>query len=575
VYPLRDLALPAGFDTPVYLWSARVAAAAGLGSPALQPRPATYGLLAVLFTGPGSDGTAVAAAIPALVVVAGLAAAALAAAVFGSRPSAVAVTALVVSLSLTRLGLGYLSTALFLGLFVAAVAVLIAGLGGGRASAGVAAGLAAAAALAHPRLALIVPAIGACVVPTLVLWRRHVPGWAEAAIRVGVVIGVASIAIGLTLALAPSAPMDTSVDAGLQRLGLAHALLPIRRSQLVGLLPGFLAWALAAVLVVDRLIRRREPDDVPSAPLVFWGTAVGWVVVTGAAGLALLSGVSIPAHRLLWICVPLPLVVGVAAGMLFRGGPSRSRWTTLASVAAPVAVLAIVALAHALPWRTARPTLTPERAAELTRAAETLDQPGAAGVVLMAGRSPLPVLFDRLNWLRAIVPADDVDAVAAFPGTAAELAGGGPGPTHNAAVDRVTSDLADGARAEVADGSTSFEEADEPTAGPIAPDVTVDPWLVVVIAPLLVLGFAAIGLGWTRWALPGAPAQVGVGVTPALGLGALALAAVAVDLAGIRLSGVGAVLALALAAVPGWVLWLVVASRREGAQTTETVRRGD
>jgi hypothetical protein len=76
--------------------------------------------------------------------------------------------------------------------------------------------------------------------------------------------------------------------------------------------------------------------------------------------------------------------------------------------------------------------------------------------------------------------------------------------------------------------------------------------------------FAGAGLGWTLAARARLGAFAVVALAPAIGLAAVALAGLAVDRAGVRLTAPGAALALALAAGPGYLALLVGWRRSPG-----------
>src|SRR5205814_8602743 len=88
----------------------------------------------------------------------------------------------------------------------------------------------------------------------------------------------------------------------------------------------------------------------------------------------------------------------------------------------------------------------------------------------------------------------------------------------------------------------------DPGAGPLSP------WEPVWLGPALLLLFWAVGLRWSRLALPRSGVLIRVALAPAMGVAALSLASIAADAAGLRLGQAGGWVALAIALVAPWLI---------------------
>lgn len=593
IYPWRGLTVPIGYDTPVYLWSSRYAATFGLDAPGLLSRPGSFGTGATLLgLMPVGDATVVAVLQVAVIVVAALAAAAFSATVFGARAMPMAITALVVALFLTPLAMGFLSAAMFLALFTAGLAVLVRSVNGAVRSAVVAGALFTAAALSHPYLSLVGVVVVASIVGGVAVRRRDLPTWRHIAWRATTVLAISAGVVLLILwKVAPAAtPLDTSADAALRRLGLSSFVTFGFRRQTLEHLPVFLFMLLSGLVVLDRLMARQDPTASASArTTMFWAACVGWTAVSVASVLALAARIPIPAHRLLWMCLPLPILLGVVASKLFRSSDPfepPNGWVRAARVAAPIAVLGVFAVAHLLQWRQVEPTISEAEAEALARIGEALEErSGSSGAILVAGDVQMLQMMDQLNWMRALAPPEDLLGVGVFPGHPGDLYGDGPQPTGNETQDRVAADYAARARSTLDDEpviavsaaieAAAFADARQVDgAQPLGDEVLLlpqrpgtettsipepdpaevplpQPWSIPLLAPLLVFALAAGGAGWTRWSLPASAGLEWIALSPAVGLAALSLSSILVDTVGFRLGSRGWLLALLIAVVPG------------------------
>jgi hypothetical protein len=602
VYPWRGFRLPIGFDAPVYLWSGLRAAAFGLDDGMLVPRPGAFGLAATLSSSPLPDMTSVASLLIAVVVAAALAAAAWVASTFGARLALAVSVTLAVTFFLTPLANGYLSAGLFLASFTAAVTVLAAATERTWRTTILVAMLLTAAGLGHPLFAVIGVPILATVVAALFLFRGTVPRWRVALAQVvaaGIIAGAVTL-LAVVVLLDPGAgSADTSADAALSRLGGTGQLTIFRRHQLEAELAPFLFLVLGAVLAIDRAleVRNQVPGGSARPRLLFWAIAVGWFAILGAGTIALLAGVPIPVHRILWVLLPPVLVVVVAGHVVPRTGRPGpgTRWDLVVRSVVPIVIVTIFAVSHGVLWRRLQPTVTSEQASVLSRLEAGLRQvvPEDVPVVVLGGdRVPVLDLFDLLNWARALMSPGRMESVWVYPGGPDAWLDGDPTRTGDRFRDAIVADYAgriaglrDRAPVVVAAGAIDVASADRAreisgtrrfgadavllpprrgdrvrALGSAGAATLMAPWSVVLGAPLLLAAFGAIGLGWTSWSLRGRPALVRFGLAPAVGAAMLMVASVVVDLVGVRLGSGGWVVAVVLAILPGGVL--AIASRR-------------
>jgi hypothetical protein len=594
IYPWRGFTVPIGLDTPVYLWSAQHAAAFGLDAGGLLGRLGAFGAVATLLEVlPVGDLTVIAAAQVALIVVAALAAAAFTATTFGAHVVLMTGITVLVALFLTPLAYGYLSASMFLASFTAGLAVLVRSAQETWRSVVLAGALFTAGALSHPLFVTIGLPVVMGVIGVLALRRRTLASWRPAVGRVAVAL---AFAVGATLlilfAVTPDLPpLDTSADAALRRLGADSNTVISRRQALKVVLPQFLFLLLAGLLVLDRFLRKPDPSaDAATRGTVFWSACAGWVVVSGAGILALAAGLPVPAHRLLAVCLPPTLVVGVAMTRLFRSdrSPLVGRWAGVARVAAPIAVLMVFGSVHALQWREAEPTITAPEARFLARLGSGLERsPEATGAILLAGdTAPLTEMIDELNWMRSWIAPNRLNDVSVFPGGPGSLYGDGPEPLGARFHDPVVADYVAHVRSVLDAGSVVAAAAPiDPSAMAEARDVNgarsfgddavllparsgqravvvtrpdevrlLSPWTVPLWAPALVVGLALVGIGWVRWSMPKRPLLERVALSPAVGLAALSLASALVDIAGLRLGSGGSLVAALIGLVPGALL---------------------
>src|SRR4029453_5892718 len=109
-----------------------------------------------------------------------------------------------------------------------------------------------------------------------------------------------------------------------------------------------------------------------------------------------------------------------------------------------------------------------------------------------------------------------------------------------------------------------------PRAPPLPPAYTsvgagpLSPWLPVWLGPLLVGALGGVGWPWVVATPPGATPPSRAGVAPSVGIAALSLSAIVADAMGLRLDGMGAVVAVLLAVGTG--VLALAASRLRGRE---------
>jgi hypothetical protein len=342
--------------------------------------------------------------------------------------------------------------------------------------------------------------------------------------------------------------------------------------------------------------------------LVVWTALVGVAVAVHLLGLR-----AVPAHRFLTLALPLPILAfegalflgSVVAGDRPRSAPGPagttvSPWRRWAGGTLVAALLAAGAAQGGGAWLDIRPTYDPRKVAEGAQVAAYLEAAGipkdrtVVVVVEDPGSNPdfgVPLMA---HTLRTQLPAERMAHTHLYVGDPERYLAG-----EVTVLRRPGSDLRDGvawrfmrdlrpllgeppvAVITPAYNITFFERwrSGHPDSR-VAPDVAVvsgprldrplssvrsdaderlDAVGLAVVTLLAGLVLAGAGLGWTL--AIAARARLGtfpaMSLAPAAGLAAVALAGLAVDRAGVRLTGSGAALALALAAGPGYLALLL------------------
>lgn len=577
-YALDGSAFPLGPDAPVYLWWIRLTAHEGLS--AVGHRPGVPALALALRGALGLSEVQVVAALEgALGVATGLAAAALVR--LGADRSdqedlpAWALAGLLAGTFAVHLAAGYLANLAFAAAFLAAGALLVSG----SRPAGVgAAAVLGAGGLAHPLFFLV--GAGVLVLAGALAWHRH----REEATRLALagLGGGAVCGLGLLAMLAGPGPLevDTSKDGFLRRAGLAAELRGVYLDRFLRRWARYVQWA-SVPLALGGLGRARG---------ALGRLLLAWVVVTaGGVGVALATGLG-PADRFVTFGFAVPILAALGLVRLARALERRRAIAVVTAGGLAAAMLAGSWIA----WDRQEPFLSELELARATAAARWIAAaPSGTALVFPVDQPGAPVTFlatRAANVIRAAVPPERIrDVVVVVP------APRGPADEVRRALTRLT--LADAERATAERGGrrlevllAPFDRPDAAEAGPPwrrvargvflsgSPDVLpedpaplADPlepsspagiaWATAATLALL----AVAGYGWGRLLrLQAVPA---IGLAPALGSAAVALAAVALDRLGVPLgSALGGAAASALAGLGGYLAWpaALVLERRVG-----------
>jgi hypothetical protein len=560
-----------GWDAPGYVVQMRAASRAILDLDGGRPGTAVVGAFA---SGIGAVPVEAAPIVLSLALVASLGAAAAAwlRRAVGTLPAwGLGVTLLVVAGwgGTGRLAAGYLANLLALVLFTGAAAVAL----GAAPSWPAVAALLTASLLAHPGL---LPAIAGIVLGWIVVdlaVDRRRAFWGRASLAAGAALAVASASTALvTFGVLGLAPSD------LEDLALARGRFDERAAEL-------LAWVdpaltLSMVVVGGLVAFARRPR--PSADAVRLTAAWLTVAVAGLAVLAIAPG--IPGHRTLLLAVPAPILGALAlVGAADRiGGRGRA----VAALAATAAALAVTLVAM-------RPF--DARAGADTRALGRA--PGAVAAYLAAVDAEGPVVLvlepsgDRglLAWkarqqaVRAVAPDDVFLEIVVYVGDERELLAGRA--THREGTGAATFELVSSrtwervrpvlardpvvlaARPWVEPSAWARLAAAFPVVGPDlavlrgpvpstvpapvpAPSLPAGEAALRVVAVLLLL--AGAGSGWSA-ALAGGALEDRLALAPVFGAAAIALAGLAVAIAGADPGGPWGWAAVGVAAPAGWL----------------------
>lgn len=565
--------LPVGPDVPVYLWWVRLGGAEGLS--AVGHRPGVPGLaLAVGGTLGRSEVETLAALEVALGPALGLAAGALV-----RRGSGRAAWLLVGSLAGTfavHLAAGYLANLTLAVLFLAAATALAEGT---RRGAAAAAAMLAAGGLAHPLFLLLG---GTILALTAFLSVRSPELGARAdAVRIGAALAGGGVTAGLGFAALLVGPdplvVDTSRDAFLRRAGLDGVLRSAYLDRFVHRWARYVQWASLPLAVVGLF----ATGGFLRRFLVSWGA----VLVAGVA-LSLATGWA-PADRSITFGFVVPILAALGLVRVWRALEPRR---PLALAAAGALTLAMLAGAF-FAWNRQEPFLSAlelERLEAANRVAAATE-PGTAIVAWVnEAEGPGSFLATRAgNLVRAAVPPERIRDVVVF----VPPRDGGVDPevaAERSALARLTRrDVAlAGARAEGARLDlllAPFDRIDLPVAqrehrwtraadgvfvlpASLPADRAVDPLEAstpgaIAISGLLAFALlSAIGFGWARAAI--ADGLDAAALAPSLGAATTILAAIALDLLGVRLDGgAGPIVASAAPGVGGYLVWFVLERR--------------
>jgi hypothetical protein len=485
-------------------------------------------------------------------------------------------------------------------------------------------GLFAAAGLCHPLFLLLGwVVLAGCVVALLPAWRRDatagIPWTRRGLTRIsGAALGGGLVTIATLPLMFGAVGLETSRDAVLRRLGLGDRVTESYQRKL----RDDFSWYRAVVvlgLAALPFVRRRSDRPSPGQRLslggtptdsesLFWGALVAWLVATAVGVVGLLVGVALPGHRLALFCLPLPLLAAMGLARV-RDSHGANRGVVALGVLSAAAFLAV----NWIQWWD-QPTLAPPEAAAQSRVAGDVlgrQSPGTPLILILDPRTSAPGIqvVRATNFVRAGVPASRVPDVHAFVGSLSDFLAGRPTILGREEHDRLSTDAWDSVRPLVsrspvavvleafdhAGYRTAIELPDvrsaperfrpgsgvvmvpgftgrsvtgppdvgatstgltEPGAGPFSP------WTPVLLAPLLLALLSLVGAPWVLWSLPPLTGSLArIALAPALGAGAVTLASVVVDAAGLRLGEGGAQVSFALAALGGLATSLMAVRR--------------
>jgi hypothetical protein len=606
LFPIKGIRVPAWSDAQTYIWWARRAGALGLAAFGTGTRPVTVGLLATLSSLVHMPVEGVVEAIGLVLAVAvGMAAGAASESVLGPHRVRFAVVAVLTGTFISQLVTSFFATLAFAAMFVAALTYFSEGLGKRRATSFATAGvLFGAAALAHPAFVGLQVGLLFGGLVALAAFRPRGrsagdgaggigadPAWSGWGLAIGIAVAVAGL--GLFLARSASGPpLDTSADAVLRRLGLGALYRKTYLDTLSAYLPIFIPTAVVAALAFA-LAPKRAWASSPARRRMFGGLVAVWLAVTVAAIPLLLLGLRIPAQRLVALCLPLPVLIAV--GMTNVGTRWRARPVAVAVVMALFGGVAFLVPRYWVAWESQRPNSARAVADARLLGSVVAREPAGTPLILVADDprdGPSFFHVTRLaSYLRDGVPPARVPDVHVFVGTAQDFLAGRPTLAGKVGRDRMATDYWNRIRAVLTRPALAVAIASfDPVAyrdvlgmsghvgiarGVVAlPGFTgagrgspassagftsagagpLSPWLPVWLSPLLVILVGLIGWPWVAATLPRANPRIRVGLAPAVGIAAVSLAAIAADALGLRLNGLGAVVAAIAAGGAGLVL---------------------
>ena len=580
---------PVGWDSPFYVWRARAVSVDGLGRIGTI-RAGSPLLLAVLMKVTGQSALTMVAILPAVLAGAvGLGAAAMVRSALGARAAWVPVVALLSWFAFGRIGMmdGHLDNVLNVSVMIPGLAAATAMFARGR-GAIAAAMLFMAGALAE--WTFYVFAMGVFVLALLMMaWppvRARLTGRRGPLGPVKPLLWSAGLSAAFTGLTFLSVPQMGGIGAGLGRPTLR---LLLRERFLARIRDTVRYWSFPlAIAGWIAAARAAIPERLEPARRFFLVLMVSWTVVTILAGLAQLAGAPVAGGRIMYYFFVAPILTSVLvwwlAGRLyprgafgpvlagavvavtlvvfgtvsFRNASNRTSWFEPSGVRQATAAGAyvsryapdrqVVYLMRSTQgkstigrwWYVVRATLPPEQVPKAHRAiglpVAYLSAKGASRVQDTGATSTIsgkPVVI----VMRASNVGGFAQASATYPGH--EVA---PGV------------IALGGRV--------------PPAAIAQPPVTLAEtkwYAILLIGGLVVAALVIAGGGWSVALLPD-DAVVRVAVSPALGVAAVTLCALAWDRVGLPLHGAEVVGPAILAAAAGWALgWAATAKRRRGA----------
>jgi len=574
-FVIHGFRFPLGPDAPVYMWWTRLASHDGLS--AVGHRPGVPALALVL------DGTlhlplvaTLAGLECALAVAIGLGSAALARGMGRDRATWL-LAGILAGTFAVHLAAGYLANLAFAALFIAAAVML--GRTERRATLA-AAVLLGASGLAHPLFFLLGVAI--LLISAALAWRSD---RAEAArVATAAVGGGAMLGAGLLLLSIGPGPLnvDTSRDGFLRRAGLGDALRSIYLDRFVHRWTRYVQWA-SVPLAIGGL---RDATRFEGRFLRAWG-----ITLVAGMGLALATGIA-PADRFITFGYVVPILAALGLVRLWRALGARRALSLAVTGALTGAMLGGALIA----WARQEPFLSELEVSRIATAARYAagTAPGTTLVFLANDVAPsITFLATRAaNVIRAGMPAERIRSVVLrVPWPEA------PAPTERWKLAHLTRD--DVRAAERAGNGRSetfvltpfdrlylYFEADLPglvsegvfvTLPSIQPRPVADPLkpsspAEIAFAALAVFAaLGAAGYGWAR-AASSEPWR-SLAIAPAFGAATIVVLGIALERAGLALSGaIGPTIVSVIAGGGGYVVWFVL-ERRAAPDATHQIDR--
>jgi hypothetical protein len=589
-YSLAAPTVPLGFDTPLYIWQAKEAAAAGLADPSLVTRPG-FSLLAAALQGilpiPEEQLIPVLAfTLPGLV---GLAAAGTVRITLGPGALRVAAAGLAVATSflVARLAGGLfanLLTLLFLAAVIGPLATSVAGRGG-LAAAFV---LLLAAGLTHWMFLTIFGVVLAAALALYVVARSLLHRPVPPLRRLGLLLAVGAAASALALVIVfPLLGGGVNLS-GVTRLANTFLYRYRKWRAELGYVPVFSLMAMGAAML------SRETEDRPGGFVRI--LMAGWLGVTVVAVVGALVWKEIPLHRFLLFALPIPLLAGIGAegvGRLSglavsRAGPTAVWGLRLAVTGSLVMALAIPGLRLVHGGGIAASITPEELQAGANLGAYVSSTPrGHPTVVAIRVEFGRRVAYTRQDEsiIRSALPGDRQEDVLFYWGRPNPLLAGRPTPFKHPGVQRASLERWAEVAALDEPYSVAILEAFHPEAfaaaagsgsdevapgllilrgpappSPLPPAEPPPPPLLGVpagtLATALVLVLGIIGLVWSAALFPGAGAFGSFAMAPALGGAVLVPVALVVQALGISLGGAGGPVAAGVSMAGGLAVWL-------------------
>jgi len=429
-YPLLGTAFPIGWDSPVYVWWTRSALADGLSSSAIAARPGTIGLLAtassVFHVQPS---LIVAASLPVLVASVALAAAALIRGLGEASSPWSLVTAVAVAASLWPLAAGYVSTLVFAAEFLAALTVLA--MESSRRSTVIAGLLLGAAGSAHPlfmawAVCMAIPALIGCL---LVSTRSRASApFAAGALATGA--GLTVVALVATGGLHAQA-LEFSGDQMLKATNLGGEVVAFHQMKMYDGLPFFLLCAFAALPSLHLLGRAKVwlSHERSTAAIFPIAVLIVWLVSTLVAIPVLAAGIPVPAQRLVIFCLPLPMLAAVGVTSIVRRPAgdtgSATSWRRRGLIAGALFAAWVVVAIAVVGWSSeARYSVSEASALDAQTAVgrAVAGAPASRPVVVAIDGSNDRVIAKQETLIRMTLPADRISDVHFYVGSLAGLA---------------------------------------------------------------------------------------------------------------------------------------------------------